>query len=93
MKRHLYLVAYDVRHPKRLRKTHRVLKDFACGGQKSAFECYLTPAEREELACRVEQCLDKDEDALLIIRLDDNQKVSTLGIAVEPADELYTYLG
>ena len=93
MSRQLYLVAYDVRHPKRLRQAHHILKDFACGGQKSAFECYLTRAERKELTRRVEQCLDTNEDALLIIRLNNQDEVSTLGIAVEPADELYTYLG
>lgn len=93
MNRLLYLVAYDVRDPKRLRHTYQVLKEFACGGQKSAFECYLTQAERDELVSRVEQCVDTDEDALLVIRLAEPDKVSTLGIAVKPADELYTYLG
>ena len=93
MSRKLFLVAYDVREPKRLRQTHQVLKEFACGGQKSAFECYLTQAEHDELVNRVEQCLDIDEDALLVIRLTDPHSVSTLGVAVKPADELYTYLG
>lgn len=91
--RQLYLVAYDVRDPKRLRQTHRVLKEFSCGGQKSAFECYLTQLEHKELVERVEQCLDTDKDALLVIRLNNRDNVSTLGIAVKPADELYTYLG
>ncbi len=93
MVRQLYLVAYDVRDPRRLRQTHKVLKDFACGGQKSAFECYLTRAEREELVSRVEQCMDTQQDALLIIRLTDRDSVATLGMAVQPADALYTYLG
>ncbi len=93
MARQLYLVAYDVRDPQRLRRVHRVLKEFACGGQKSAFECYLTRSEREELVARVEECMDTDEDALLVIRLQGQDDVSTLGIAVKPADELYTYLG
>lgn len=93
MMRQLYLVAYDVRDPKRLRQTHQVLKEFACGGQKSAFECYLTLAEHDELVSRVEQCMDTDEDALLVIRLTGRDNVSTLGVAVKPADELYAYLG
>jgi CRISPR-associated protein Cas2 len=93
MKRQLYLVAYDIRNSKRLRQTHKVLKEFACGGQKSAFECYLTQPEREELVSRVERCMDINEDALLVIRLVARNSVATLGIAVKPADELYTYLG
>ncbi|MEJ2446085.1 MAG: CRISPR-associated endonuclease Cas2 [Exilibacterium sp.] len=93
MNRALYLVAYDVRHPKRLRRMLTVLKDYASGGQKSAFECYLSTAERRELLARARQTMDENEDAFLIIRLTDRDAVSTLGIAVKPADELYTYLG
>lgn len=93
MIRQLYLVAYDIRAPKRLYRAHKVLKEFACGGQKSAFECYLTDGECKELIDRVEQCMDLDEDAFLVIALVDNDAVSTLGIAIKPADELYTYLG
>ncbi len=93
MIRQLYLVAYDVRSPTRLRHIHQVLKDFACGGQKSAFECYLTQSERDELVSRVKQRIDVNEDSLLVIRLGDSGNVSTLGVAVKPADQLYTYLG
>jgi CRISPR-associated protein Cas2 len=93
MIRNLYLAAYDIRHPTRLRRTLRVLKDYACGGQKSAFECYLSAAERRELLARVEQEMDEDVDAFLVIRLTNRDAVSTLGIGVKPADELYTYLG
>lgn len=93
MIRQLYLVAYDIREPKRLYKVHKVLKEFACGGQKSAFECYLTDGERKELIARVEQCMELDEDAFLVIALIDRDAVSTLGIATKPVDELYTYLG
>lgn len=93
MNRELYLVAYDIREPKRLRRMLAVLKEYACGGQKSAFECYLTAKERRELLSRVEQTMDNDVDAFLVIRLSDRDAVSTLGVAVKPADELYTYLG
>lgn len=93
MKRQLYLVAYDIRNNKRLRRVHTVLKDFACGGQKSAFECYLSTTERQELIDRVEDCMNTELDALLVLRLTHRDAVNTLGIAVQPADELYTYLG
>ncbi|MDF1589024.1 MAG: CRISPR-associated endonuclease Cas2 [Gammaproteobacteria bacterium] len=93
MARDLFLVAYDVRNPKRLRRVHQVLKEFACGGQKSAFECYLTNSERKELVGRVEDCINLKEDAFLVIQLVSRDAVSTLGIAMTPADELFTYLG
>jgi CRISPR-associated protein Cas2 len=93
MNRDLYLVAYDVRSPTRLRQMLNILKDYASGGQKSAFECYLSTTERKELLDRVDQSMDKEADAFLVIRLTSRDAVSTLGIAVKPVDQLYTYLG
>lgn len=93
MQRQLFLVAYDIRQPRRLYKVHQVLKDYASGGQKSAYECYLSHAERRELLHRAIDVIDKDEDTLLVIRLVSRDAVETLGKAVKPVDELYTYLG
>ncbi len=93
MNRLLYLVAYDVRSPSRLRRMLHLLKEYASGGQKSAFECYLSITERKELLARVEQTMDAEEDAFLLIRLTGRDAVATLGIAVKPVDQLYTYLG
>jgi len=70
-----------------------LLKEYASGGQKSAFECYLSITERKELMARVEQTMDAEEDAFLVIRLTGRDAVATLGIAVKPVDQLYTYLG
>ncbi|MCB1615855.1 MAG: CRISPR-associated endonuclease Cas2 [Pseudomonadales bacterium] len=93
MARELYLAAYDIRHPKRLYRMLQILKDYASGGQKSAFECYLSNHERKELMHRVGQVMDVEEDAFMVIRLRHREEVETLGIAVKPVDELYTYLG
>jgi len=93
MSRMLYLVAYDVSNPKRLRQTLHVVKGYAGGGQKSAFECYLSTSERKALLHQIEQTIDTDEDSFMVIRLTSRDAVSTLGIAVKPYDLLYTYLG
>lgn len=93
MRRSLYLVAYDVRSPRRLRKMLYILKDYASGGQKSAFECYLSAKEKAELLSRCQVTMDEDEDALLIMRLIDRDKVFTLGKASKPVDETYAYIG
>ena len=93
MARTLYFVAYDVRQPRRLRAALKVLKDYASGGQKSAFECYLTQGERKELLERIQAVLNLDVDAFVVARMTDRQAAATLGKAVQPLDELYTYLG
>lgn len=92
MSRQLFLVAYDIRNSRRLYRIHRILKDYASGGQRSAFECYLSAAERKELLERAGVEINSNEDTFLIIRITSPQTVKTLGKAVKPADEFYTYL-
>jgi CRISPR-associated protein Cas2 len=93
MQRELYLVAYDIREPKRLYRMLYILKDYASGGQKSAFECYLSDTEKKELLNRCVDVMERAEDALLIMRLKDKDKIAIMGKAVRPIDETYTYIG
>ncbi len=44
--RALHLIAYDVAHPKRLRRALHIVRHHASGGQKSAHECWLTGTEK-----------------------------------------------
>jgi CRISPR-associated protein Cas2 len=93
VKRDLYLAAYDVSEPGRLRRALEVVKEYACGGQKSVYECYLTAVERRSLLDDLRKVLHEVEDRFFLIRLDPRAKVSTLGIAVRPADPEYFYVG
>lgn len=93
MSRQLFLVAYDISQPRRLYRAHQIIKDYASGGQKSAFECYLSVTEREELVQRIHEVLDESEDAFLVIRMISRDAVEILGKAVKPMDQLYAYLG
>ncbi|HEB77099.1 MAG TPA: CRISPR-associated endonuclease Cas2 [Methylothermaceae bacterium] len=93
IQRKLYLVAYDVREPKRLRAALHVTRRFATGGQKSVHECWLTDAEKGRLISDLAQVLDEGVDSLLIVRLDPRQTVITLGRAVLPADTDWFYVG
>ncbi len=92
-KRTLYIAAYDVSDPKRLRSALNAVKAFATGGQKSVYECYLTDAEREILLKNVAGILNTVEDRFMLIRLDPRTRVHTLGIAVQPADPEFFYVG
>jgi CRISPR-associated protein Cas2 len=89
----LYIAAYDISDPGRLRDGLKVLKGFASGRQKSVFECFLTPAERAELLAQMRGVIDEDEDRFFLIRLDPRSKVRTLGKAIKPEDPPWFYVG
>jgi CRISPR-associated protein Cas2 len=91
--RRLYVAAYDICAPRRLRAALHVLKGYATGGQKSVFECFLTPAERAALLAEIRQVIEASEDSFLLVRLDARRAVHTLGIAVPPAHPPFFYHG
>lgn len=91
--RALFLAAYDVADPRRLRVALDLVKGHATGGQKSAYECFLTPAEEARLLQDMALVLEEDEDSFLLIGLDPRARVHTLGRAVAPADPDAFYLG
>lgn len=93
MSRELYLVAYDVREPNRLRRVLHILKDYAYAGQKSVFECWLNKNEKRVLEARLDGELDSDTDSVLFSSLRKAHPVRTLGIAPEPEDTPFLYLG
>ena len=92
-KRSLYLVAYDISHPRRLRLALHVIKHYATGGQKSVFECYLNETEKQRILRDMGNVIDEDEDRLFLLRLDTRCGVDTLGIAIKPADQKFFYVG
>lgn len=92
-KRQLYLAAYDISCSKRLRKALYVLRGYASGGQKSVFECFLTPAEKNRLLNDVELVIDPLEDRFFLLVLDGHSKIRALGKAVVPEDNSFFYVG
>lgn len=92
-KRVLYIAAYDVSDPARLRKVHHVVKRFATGGQKSVFECFLTSSEREELLVETRALIDEDEDRLALLRVEERARPVLLGIATPAVDPDFFYVG
>lgn len=91
--RNLYLIAYDIRQPKRLKAMLKATRQHATGGQKSVHECWLTDAERGDLLATLSMIMDETEDSLICIHLDPRQKVITLGKAISPADNDWFYIG
>ncbi|MBM3739672.1 MAG: CRISPR-associated endonuclease Cas2 [Acidobacteria bacterium] len=87
--RSLYLAAYDVAAPRRLRAALDLVKAYSTGGQKSVHECFLTEGEKAGLLYDMALVLDEDEDGFLLLRLDPRARTFTLGKAVEPVDAPY----
>jgi CRISPR-associated protein Cas2 len=87
--RHLYLAAYDICEPRRLRAARLLTRPYAAGGQKSVHEVLLTPAERQALVQAMRLLIDLDTDRFMLLRLDLRSQVQVLGKAVALADPLY----
>ena len=90
--RHLHLACYDVAQPRRLSAALKLVRRYATGGQKSAHELFLSPAERDALVDEMRALLDFTTDRFLLLRLDPRSRVYTLGKAVEPADPDFFYV-
>lgn len=91
--RALHLLAYDVCHPKRLRRALHVARRWASGGQKSAHECWLSEGERREAVRVLTSVLRPREDRLLILRLDPRLSPRCLGIARPPEAPGFRIIG
>lgn len=93
MNRKLYLAAYDVVEPSRIPRLRRIVIAHAYGGQKSAFECWLSSGERRELLERAQAAMDPERDRFLVVRLDPAREPLSAGVARPFADPLFFYLG
>ncbi len=67
--RHHFLVCYDIADPTRLRKVHRVMRDFGDGIQLSVFACELSPKDKAQLEERLLRVLNQDVDQIIFFRL------------------------
>ena len=91
--RALFIAAYDVACPSRRRQVHRTVKAYATGGQKSVFECFLTPLERKELLVGARRLINEREDRFALLRVEERAKPLLLGIASPPVDPDFYYVG
>lgn len=64
-----YLICYDIREPKRLRRLHRTLRDVGDPKQFSVFEADLTESELAQLLETIGSLIDTDEDSVSLYPL------------------------
>lgn len=69
MPRRNYIVTYDIRDEKRLRKVFRLCKGYGEHLQYSVFECDLTEMEKAEMESRLKEVMNLNKDQILFIDL------------------------
>lgn len=76
-----YLVAYDIADPKRLYLVHKKIETYAIGGQKSFYECWLTPHELLRFRNELNEIMQVGEDRIFIFQLHSDTKPILFGKA------------
>lgn len=90
--RHTYIVSYDIRDPKRLRKVFRTCEDYGNHLQYSVFECDLNAQEKVELETKLKGIIQHEQDQVLFIALGPvesrgERTISALGQAYNHFDQ------
>jgi CRISPR-associated protein Cas2 len=65
----LYVVAYDVRDDRRLRRVFKIMRGYGDHVQFSVFRCDLSDRERVELTSKLAEVIKHDEDQVLLFPL------------------------
>lgn len=81
MPRQFYLAAYDISDLARQQRARQTVCAFAVDGQRSVYECWLTPAEANRLAATTGAQLDPATDSFLLLHLDPRGRIVSLGRA------------
>lgn len=71
-----YLVCYDVRDPKRLRRVHKLMKAYGEPWQYSVFYCTLKAIDRVRLETALREIMNLKEDQVLIVDLGSNENAA-----------------
>lgn len=91
MNRRLFLAAYDIPCPRRLRKALQLARCYASGGQKSVHECWLSDPEKAALFRNMDALLAPG-DRFALVPLDIRREPLLMGTASAPADPAFLYV-
>lgn len=69
MLRRNYIVTYDIRDDKRLRKIFKICKGYGQHLQYSVFECDLTDIEKALMETKLREVMNQNDDQVLFIDL------------------------
>ena len=74
--RRCYLVCYDIRDPKRLRRVHKLMKAYGEAWQYSVFYCALKAIDRVRLEAALREIVNLREDQIVIVDLGSNEQTA-----------------
>jgi CRISPR-associated protein Cas2 len=80
--RRCYLVCYDIRDPKRLRRVHKTMKGYGESWQYSVFFCVLKDIDRVRMQTDLESHMNLHDDQALIIDMGPDEAVSREATAI-----------
>jgi CRISPR-associated protein Cas2 len=88
--RRCFLVCYDIRDPKRLRRVHKICKGYGESWQFSIFFCVIKAIDRVRLQTELEGVMNLKEDQILIIDLGtDETTARSQSVAIgQPMEEM-----
>ena len=90
MQRHLYLCCYDIHKENIRRKIRKEIKKYSGARQYSAYECYLTVAEKKWLLQTLTVQLEEG-DTLRLQHISEIAKITALGAAEETNNPDFTF--
>lgn len=94
--RTVYIVAYDICDPKRLRAVYKTMRGFGEHWQYSVFRCELTRAQKVVMITQLSEIINDSEDQIMIAPLGpptghNAQSIETLGVPL-PRTERIAYI-
>lgn len=79
MARTLFVVSYDVTENKRRNRIRRFLLGYRVAGQKSCFECWVTPRDVRQVLVGLSGLIVPGEDRVHLFQLDERMAVRCFG--------------
>lgn len=65
----LYIIAYDIRHPKRWRRVFEIMKGYGEWLQLSVFQCRLSRERHAELVALLDGIIHHEDDHVVLLDL------------------------
>ena len=78
-RKHAWLIAYDIAHPGRLRRVHKLLSRHAQAVQYSVFAAIMTDAALERLMAALARLMDETRDDIRAWRLTPETRLRLMG--------------